>query len=241
MLRDEILTAEADVEAIADEWRSLQAAAGRIPFTDYDWFDACWRHLCKPKGSTLHIVTGRVDRRLVAVLSLVVLHKKGLRILQGAGKEAWFPCDVLSEDPNHVKILWEAVRQSRRYDFAHIRYVDPGSACGQALDSFGRRREIEKTPYLRFTCSDSQAWLASLSKHRQTKNRRGLCLLREKGAVELQVHTTDALPTVSSIESSGRKWLGASNTGNVACLISPVLWSFFTNGWKPPGNTSNCL
>jgi CelD/BcsL family acetyltransferase involved in cellulose biosynthesis len=236
MLRDEILTAEADVEAIADEWRSLQAAAGRIPFTDYDWFDACWRHLCKPKGSTLHIVTGRVDRRLVAVLPLVVLHKKGLRILQGAGKEAWFPCDVLAEDPNHVKILWGAVRQSRRYDFAHIRYVDPGSACGQALDSFGRRRDIEKTPYLRFTCSDSQAWLGSLSKHRQTKNRRGLCLLREKGAVELQVHTTDALPDGLIDRIVGQKMAWCIKYGKRGLFDQPCVVEFFhqwlETAWK---------
>jgi CelD/BcsL family acetyltransferase involved in cellulose biosynthesis len=91
MLRDEILTAEADVEALADEWRSLQAAAGRIPFTDYDWFDACWRHLGKPKGSTLHIVTGRVDRRLVAVLPLVVLHKKGYAFYRALAKRRGFP------------------------------------------------------------------------------------------------------------------------------------------------------
>jgi CelD/BcsL family acetyltransferase involved in cellulose biosynthesis len=194
MFRGEILTVEADVESIADEWRSLQSAAGRVPFTDYDWFDVCWRHFGKPKGCTPHIVTGRVDQRLVAVLPLVVLHKKGLRILQGVGKDAWLPCDVLSENPGHAKILWETVRQSRRYDFAHIQYVYSDSACGQALDSFARRRDIEKAPFLCFTCSDSKVWLASLSKHRRTKNNRGLSHLKEKGAVELQVHTTDALP-----------------------------------------------
>jgi CelD/BcsL family acetyltransferase involved in cellulose biosynthesis len=245
MLRGEILTVEADVESTADEWRSLQSAAGRVPFTDYDWFDVCWRHFGKPKGCTPHIVTGRVDQRLVAVLPLVVLHKKGLRILQGVGKEAWLPCDVLSENPGHVKILWEIVRQSRRYDFAHIQYVYSDSACGQALDSFARRRDIEKAPFLRFTCSDSKAWLASLSKHRRTKNNRALRYLKEKGAVELQVHTTDALPDGLIDEMVRQKRAWCIKYGKRGLFDQPCVVEFFHQwmeaAWKQKQLFISCL
>src|SRR5262249_41064647 len=115
------------------EWQRLQEEAGQLPFTDYFFFDGWGEHIAKPAGRRLHIATAHLDGRLVAIWPLTVVHKKGFRILQPAGKETGFPCEFLSQSPLYAGALVELVRHSPHYDFAMLRHVDVESPLSSAL------------------------------------------------------------------------------------------------------------
>jgi CelD/BcsL family acetyltransferase involved in cellulose biosynthesis len=181
MVNVAILTSEVEVEAIADAWRNLQAAAGRIPFTDYYFYEAWWHHIGKPEGKTPFIVTGRIDQRLVALLPLSVSISRGMRILQGMGVDAYYLWDCLLESPAYAEPLWHAVRQSRLYDFAAIKFSDPDSAGGKALAAFAQLCGKDAAPCLDVAWPDSKAWLASQSHNRRQTNGRHMRRLHDRG------------------------------------------------------------
>ncbi|HUY67877.1 MAG TPA: GNAT family N-acetyltransferase [Alphaproteobacteria bacterium] len=189
-----ILTSEADVEAIAEEWRQLQASIGDSPFTGYHWFDIWWKTIGKQAGRDLHIVTGRLNGRLVALFPLVIVRRLGARILQGSDRATLYQSGMLCADIDHARELWAAARRSPFYDFADIRDVQPGSACARVLDSFARRRDTETNHFLKLTWKTEKEWLASLSSGMRTGSHRRLRRLEEKGAVCYEVYQTEPPP-----------------------------------------------
>lgn len=187
MLQCQIITSELELQPVIDEWSRLQEGCGQTPFTSPAWFQTWWRNIGCPKGKKLHIIVGRVDKRLVAVLPLTTLSKKGIRVLQGAGTESLFPCEILSERPEYVPSLWQAAFQSRDYDFALIKDVEAGSESEQALKTFAYPVQNEKVPFLSLTWSSSRAWIESLPSKMQREQKRCQRRLQEKG--EVQYHT----------------------------------------------------
>jgi CelD/BcsL family acetyltransferase involved in cellulose biosynthesis len=181
MVNVAILTSEVEVEAIADAWRKLQSVAGRIPFTDYGFYEAWWHHIGKPEGKTPFIVTGHMGRRLVALLPLSISIRRGSRVLNGMGLDAYYLWDGLLESPAYAAPLWKAVRQRRLYDFAAIKYSDPDSAGGKALAAFARLCGKDAAPCLDVAWPDSKAWLASQSHNRRMTNGRHMRRLHDQG------------------------------------------------------------
>lgn len=227
MLQCEILTTEAAMEALAKEWAQLQAAAGRIPFTSYEWVQAWWQHIGKPKGRVLHIVAGRAEGRLVAILPLTTQSKKGMRVMQGIGTEALFPFDMLSEKSDYAADLWEAAYQSRAYDFAVIKDVDAGSPCGQALAVFACRRESEKVPYLSLSWSSGAAWVESLPGKVQREYRRCQRRLQEKGEVQYHMATSPPAPAAIIDGMVGQKKTWCREHGLHGFFDQPGVDAFF--------------
>lgn len=132
----DILVSEEAVAAIGEKWRQLQVRAGRILFADHDWFNIWWRTLGKSSQSqTLHVVTGRIDGNLVAVLPLVVVRRRGLRIMHAAWQKAFHFCDMLCDSRDQATALWKAAYHSPHYDFADIRDVYSESAFEAAIDA----------------------------------------------------------------------------------------------------------
>jgi CelD/BcsL family acetyltransferase involved in cellulose biosynthesis len=181
MVNIAILTSEVEVDVIAESWRKLQSAAGRIPYTDYHFYEAWWHHIGKPEGKTPFIVTGRVDGRLVGLLPLSISISKGMRILRGMGVDAYYLWDCLLEDDAYAEPLWDAVRQSRLYDLAVIRYSDPDSAGGKALAAFAQLCGRDAAPSLDVEWPDSEAWYSLKSAHSRGKNKRAMRHLHEEG------------------------------------------------------------
>jgi CelD/BcsL family acetyltransferase involved in cellulose biosynthesis len=194
MLHIQILTSEAEVDAIADEWRGLQAAVGRVLFTDYDWLQAWWQTLAKPRGKSFHIVTGRRDGKLVALLPLAIWPKKGMRILQNAGKEGFYPSDVLALTDEDVAALWQAARTSPHYDFAVIGDVESNLPTSKALSAFATHRHTEKYPCLKGEWKDRDMWIASLPQSLRRELRRTTRRLEEKAPVTYHTLTKGPLP-----------------------------------------------
>lgn len=194
-MQTDIITTEAGVTALADEWRELYARASRTPFSDFDLFSVWWQVIGKMSAARrLHIVTGRIDGKLVAVLPLIVMHQKGLRILQAAGYKAYNCCDMLAENRDQAVALWQAARCSRYYDFADIRDVGSDSMCGDVLASFARRRDKTPSFYLKIKWSTGKEWISSLISHTRGNFNRCMRRLEEKGPLRFQTYEGGPLP-----------------------------------------------
>jgi len=142
------ITSYAEAKSLSDEWRALHERAGHSLFTDYDWFDIWWCTMGDTNGYSLHIITGRLDGKLVALLPLAVVCRKGFQILQSVGADVCFQCDMLCEEPGYATALWKVARQSPHYDFAHLRDVCPDASWKQALSSFALPCDNDKSYYL---------------------------------------------------------------------------------------------
>jgi CelD/BcsL family acetyltransferase involved in cellulose biosynthesis len=213
MLALEILTSDVEMEAIADQWRALHARANGSFITDYDAFTIWWRCMGRLEPRSLHVVVGRENGALAAVLPLTVVRRKGMRILQSDA--GLLPeCDVLSVNPAHAAELWNAARQSPHYDFAKIKAVYDGTPCNKALAAFASEREEVESFYLRFDWKTSAEWLASLSSKVRNDFKRNMRRLEEKGPVKYEVCTKSPLPraTIERMIRQKRDWCKAHDT-----------------------------
>jgi CelD/BcsL family acetyltransferase involved in cellulose biosynthesis len=202
-----VLNDETEVTRLADEWRVLQAESGRLPFTDYAWFDCWWQHIGKPAGKKLHVITGRVDGKLVAVLPLAVRSRMGFRILQNAGEETGHPCDMLLASPIYAEAMWKATRQSRGYDFAILRTVEAGSVCEKSLDGFAQKFNADTALYLKLTdYANSDAWLTSLSHNTRRNHLRRMRRLKETGNVTFTVTSKLDKPLIEEMLAQKKAW-----------------------------------
>lgn len=194
MLHSEIITTEGELATIADDWRQLYARARLSPVNDLDRLLAWWNMIGKANPARrLHVTTLRNKEKLVGVLPLNVLNRKGLRILQsdmGMGAE----CDVLCTEPALAALLWQATRKSPHYDFAKIKGVYPGTWCEEALDPFAHRRDAMDFFHLHNRWPTGQDWLDSLSGNTRGNFRRCTRRLEEKGALKYAVWETGPVP-----------------------------------------------
>lgn len=182
-----IIASEDGAKALGDEWRELHERAGQSLFTDYDWFAIWWDTLGNIPGRHLHIITGRVNGRLVALLPLAVTRRKGFRILQPIGAEAFFGCDLLCESQEQAMRLWQVARRSPYYDFAHLRDVRPHSECEAALSNFARLHDRDNAYYLSIDWPTSDAWLAANTIPRRKTLKLHMNQLQKKGEVRFEI------------------------------------------------------
>lgn len=222
-----ILTNETQVAGIEHEWRALQLRAGKSFFTDYDWFHIWWRTLGNAYGRSLHIVTARKDGRLVGVLPLCVIPKKGFRVLQAIGAEAFYFCDVLCEEPHYADRLWKAAKQSNRYDFAHIRDVMPQSAVEKTLPTFATKRECPKTLSLRLHWKNSDEWKASLPGDFRRNHIRRVRNLNQVGAVNYNLCEAPPVNTkiIEMLVENKTTW--ANQTGHQGMFDQPRVLDYW--------------
>lgn len=200
MLKCEILISEAEIKAIAGEWRQLHSHAGNSPFTDYDWFDTWWRIIGNSGRQMPHVVIGREGEKLAAVLPLTVARRAGLRVLRAAGHKSFYYCDMVCEDSAQAAELWQAARSSPYYDFADIRDVYPESACYKALSSFAHKRDVIEAFFLRFKEHTGNEWLSSLSGNLRGNFKRCTRRLEEKGPLHYHVHRAGP-PSIEAVDN----------------------------------------
>jgi hypothetical protein len=112
---------------------------------------------------------------------------------RNTGLDAYYLWDCLLESPAYAAPPWQAVRQSRLYDFAAIKYSDPDSAGGKALAAFARLYGKDAAPCLDVAWPDSKAWLASQSHNRRMTNGSHMRRLHDK-AVRHHIWTDGRAP-----------------------------------------------
>lgn len=134
------------VEAIVPEWRELAVASAHSPFESPDWLMPWYRHYAG--GARPHVLTWRVDGRLVAVAPLVASRTRQLgtaltevHFWAGFGQALRGQVDVLATDQHRGPVLaalGEWLRDGPvRWDVLNALRLPPGSATPVALQVAG--------------------------------------------------------------------------------------------------------
>jgi CelD/BcsL family acetyltransferase involved in cellulose biosynthesis len=185
----EVLKTLPAIEAVAAEWRELHRRVGSTPYSNYDWVHIWWMDIGSDRSNQdLVVVIGRDAGRLAAVLPLVVVRKRGLRILQAPGFKCYHYCDTLSENAAQAADIWQAARRMVDYHVADIRDVYPDSSSYQALSTFAKPLDATDCFYLRVDWKSGKEWIDALSKKVRSNFRRRQNQLEEKGPVSFDVY-----------------------------------------------------
>lgn len=138
------LTHEAEIEELAEGWRSLQAERGLSPFTDFDWVWTWWTSLGKPEGSRMLVIACWEEGRLVGVLPFCISKKYGALILRYVSYDAFYMRNLLATSNEVMRALWQKLRESNGFDFADIKNVHEGTAEESILKEFAT--SVEASP-----------------------------------------------------------------------------------------------
>lgn len=128
---------------------------------------------------------------------MAVIRRKGFRILQTTGAEAFYQADLVCQDPADAHRLWQAARASSLYDFAHLRDVCPGSVYEISLSAFANLHEKNRAPYLKIEWATPDQWLKSTPKEQGLQRstlQRKLRRLKEQGEVTYEIYCELPLP-----------------------------------------------
>ncbi len=95
-----VLTGTAEIDAIAEDWRALEAACSdRLTyFQTFDWCRGWIETFCQPGGPRPHIRTVWMGERLVALWPLMIVDGPGIRRLETLGEPHSQYCNLLLAD-----------------------------------------------------------------------------------------------------------------------------------------------
>ena len=136
----ELVSDLAAFAALREPWSALaQAAAARDSvFLSHEWFDAAWRW--QPSGSRLHLLCWYVDRRLRAVLPLVLRRTRSRGVAIRELAYLTVPdtqlCDLVVADDDRVAAsaaIAAELGRRRDWDVIRLRHLAAGSAAGSDL------------------------------------------------------------------------------------------------------------
>lgn len=179
-----LVTTRAAFDALESDWNDLfdRAGQGIQIFQAFNW---CW-HWCNhyldaapgEHATSLAIVTGRRDGRLVLVCPFVVKRVAGLRQLNWMGAPVSQYGDVLIEDGADLQLLrdaWRFVQTEIAPDVARFRKVRDDAAIMPLLDEL-KARSIEQleAPYLDIASAKDFATYEQRYSPRSRRNRRRL-------------------------------------------------------------------
>lgn len=207
-----IVSEEHEVEELSVHWRRLHDVYGTSPFTQYDWFSAWWQSFGRQDWS-LHVGTSWRQGRLVALLPLAVSVRNGLRILEWAGTDVFDRVDVLAEDPQTARELWNYVRKHGNFDVAILRDVRPDGVSDPILATFAKPASSSRSFFMSLDWRDGSEWLHSLSKESRRRLKRKMGKLEHDGPVRFEVYNGVSLPPglIAPMIDQKLRWVLASN------------------------------
>lgn len=198
----EILDTEPELDALAAEWQALHQRSGKSPFSDYDWFNTWWQKIGRTTGRlALHLIVGRENQQLVGVLPLIRANRNGISVLQAAGQNSFYYCDLVSDNETQAAQLWDAARRSPGFVFADIRDVYPESECHRPLSGFARKRDAIDSFALNLRWASGEEWLSSLSGNTRGNFRRCSRRLDEMSPLDFHVHVSTESPPPHVVDS----------------------------------------
>lgn len=167
-------------DALEADWSALYARAAdpQQIFQAYDW---CW-HWCRhflggPGRTTLAIVTGRRNGRLVLVMPLVTQRKAGLVELGWLGEPVSQYGDVLADRDyrtvSQLEAAWRHAVAHARADVANLRRVRDDAVAAPLLARIKAPiTSVEEAPYLSLSADPSFAAWETRRQPKGIKNRR---------------------------------------------------------------------
>jgi CelD/BcsL family acetyltransferase involved in cellulose biosynthesis len=213
-MKIDVITSETALMGIVREWKILQSRAARFPFANPGLFIVWWRMRGRQTGRRLHVVTGRENGELVALAPLVTTRRWGMRVLEWGGGELLDYCDTLLLDQTYNGPLWDAVRQSKLYDFGLLRDIHPGASCHPALATFAQQKGSVRDYRIRFEWPSSAAWMSdALSASTRSYYHRAERRFSQQGPLRFETCCGNPLPSrvLDAMIRQKVEWLEANN------------------------------
>ncbi len=188
LTRIEVLTGQDEMASLMPEWTALYEQSRHTLFQNPAWHQIWWNTIGHREGWRPHIVTGRLDGRLVAIAPFAVRRARGLRILEWAGAQVFDYPDILAIDGVDVPGFWQSIRRTRGFDVAIIRYVRDDARSDRALRALARRIGTGSPAYaINLPYQAGEAWLASLSKRKRANHVASIRLIEKHGPLAMNV------------------------------------------------------
>lgn len=237
MFEYKIVDTEDGLKAIEGDWLSLYERASLTPFSNPEFTYLWWKYFGKHEGRRLHIICGYEDGKLVGVLPLAIIKRKGLRFLHWAGNDVCDYCDVLVEKREHADLLWDAARKSKQYDLSIIEDVRPDAVSDPILAKFASKHRTGISYYLDINWKSGKEWFASLSRPARSKYTRRVKHLQERGPVAFEMRKAGEVPgnIVEDFLKLKIKWAETFDKNGIfkKDSVSPYFREFFST--KPKG------
>jgi CelD/BcsL family acetyltransferase involved in cellulose biosynthesis len=214
----------AGFDALELDWNELFARAGRDThlFQTFNWNWHWANHYLSvdttAAKTSLAIVTGRRDGRLIALWPLVVVRGGGLKVVRWMGEPVSQYGDVLlAEEPDKAAVLrqgWHEIVHRLGADAVHLRKVRADAdiqplIAGLALTEVASAR----APYLDLGSALNFAQYEKRYSQKARKNRRRLMRrLEEQGSIHIVRHQRGSEARAAALEAIAlkRAWTNAS-------------------------------
>ncbi len=210
----DLLRGEAQITAIAQEWRALfdRAAAPHQVFQSPAFLELWMRHYADERTEPL-LLTGRMDGRLVIAMPLVRQRVMGLAVLRCMGLPVAQFSDCIAEHGVPQALaddLWAAVR-GLGADLLELRRVREDSALARLLPAGEFEFEPQQSPFATLSIhvgDNGEPGEVYSAKYRSNVRRR-MRRLAELGDVRLiaGLSPVDARPFAASAIGIKRLWL----------------------------------
>lgn len=236
----EILRTEAELRALAPEWRQLyQESAPHNPFLSYEWTAACWSRLCE--GCAPFVVTARAEGRLVGVAPLRLERRSGFRVLRFMG-HLW--SDYLgflysAAHPGMERVLLEGLADARdEWDVAILRQLASEYTWLEDAPIPGSLRDHHTNgsvaPYLKHEvdweslCKSGPYWLREMKKAGRRFERDGGRIVCYKG--EEAAARVDEIVQIEARSWKARHGEPSFQSGPGAALLREAFSRFGPDG-----------
>ncbi|MBE7243510.1 MAG: GNAT family N-acetyltransferase [Actinomycetospora chiangmaiensis] len=212
-----IRTAERLAE-IGSAWTALWATSGALIFQSHAWISAWWASAPDRDRRALAVVVAWRGDRLVGVLPLATVRRKGFRVLEWAAKDCSDFGDALLADwTDHalVRRMWRHAGQAGGFDLAYLNRLLPDAAARALLQPEGGAVRLrlnhrdEANWRVRGPWTTGQAWFDAQSKKTRQNYRRGQKFLSERGPLAFrQLRPDEPLgPVLDRLATFKRAWL----------------------------------
>jgi CelD/BcsL family acetyltransferase involved in cellulose biosynthesis len=183
----DLVTTQAELDALAGEWDELVRAMPRpSPFMLHAWVTSWWRHYGGDLQLRVHVV--RRGERLVGALPLQVGRASGLRVAAFLGGTLTNFADALvepGEDGVTDRLASAALRSGQ--DYARLHGLDAGARIARALGPRLELVERVEAPVLDLSAGWDAVYASRVSSKRRAQHRRSRRRLAERGALDIRV------------------------------------------------------
>lgn len=225
--RIELVRDAARLAEIGPAWQALWRCSGASIFQSHAWISAWWNHLGDRKPRALRVMLAWRGEQLVAVLPLAIHRRRGLHMLEWAGRDVCDYCDALMMPGTSRTLLtrmWGELCANTRFDVSLLNRLLPDAHAWSLLEAdCGARlkanRRQEHSTRISGEWADGAAWFDHFPKKIRQNYKRGVKFLEDGADLRFRLLPPDADfgPVLARLSAFKRLWL--TKTGQIAPLF----------------------
>ncbi|MDR5828097.1 GNAT family N-acetyltransferase [Caballeronia sp. LP006] len=151
-----------EFEALHKEWDELWTLADGRHHESFAVCSLVWRHVAKPAGRSLCIITARREERIVAIWPLVRSRNRLWNVLRPLSSESADYTTVLTDpayaSPDLSQSIWQAARDLGKGDIVLLPYVDCKSELYRLAAEHPGIMLAKEHPYAVAKLSEVNCW-----------------------------------------------------------------------------------